>query len=93
MIISFGSKDTDRIWDGERVKSFSKELQDISRRKLRMLNSSQSIIDLQIPPSNRLEKLKGKYKDFYSIRINNKWRLIFKFKNGNAFEVEIIDYH
>jgi proteic killer suppression protein len=58
-----------------------------------MLNNSQNINDLQVPPSNKLEKLKGGYKEFYSIRINNQWRIIFKWSDGNAFEVEIIDYH
>lgn len=64
MIISFGDKDTHKIWHGERVKSFSTDIQDIARRKLRMLNSSQDINDLMVPPSNRLEKLKGKLKEF-----------------------------
>ncbi len=58
-----------------------------------MLNSSQSIIDLQIPPSNHLEKLKGELKDYYSIRINRQWRIIFKWDNGNCLHVEITDYH
>jgi proteic killer suppression protein len=58
-----------------------------------MLNNSQNIADLKIPPSNKLEKLKGGLREFYSIRINDKWRIIFKWNNGNAFEVEIIDYH
>jgi toxin HigB-1 len=93
MIISFGSKDTEKIWDGERVKKLPLEIQEIGRRKLRMLNNSQSIIDLKIPPSNRLEKLKGDMKDFYSIRINDQWRIVFKWNNGNAEDVEIIDYH
>ncbi len=93
MIISFGDKDTHKIWHGERVKSFSTDIQDIARRKLRMLNSSQDINDLMVPPSNRLEKLKGKLKEFYSIRVNNQWRIIFKWNNGNAELVEIIDYH
>ncbi len=93
MIISFGDKDTHKIWEGERVKGFSIEIQEISRRKLRMLNSSQDINDLMVPPSNRLEKLKGKLKEFYSIRVNNQWRIIFKWNNGNAELVEIIDYH
>lgn len=93
MIISFGSKETHKIWEGERVKSFSNEIQEIGRRKLRMLNNSQDINDLMIPPSNRLEKLKGNLKEFYSIRINNQWRIIFKWNNGNAEQVEIIDYH
>jgi proteic killer suppression protein len=58
-----------------------------------MLNNSVDINDLRIPPSNRLEKLSGNLKEFYSIRINNQWRIIFIWKNGNAGEVEIIDYH
>jgi proteic killer suppression protein len=65
----------------------------MARRKLRMLNNSQDLADLQIPPSNRLEKLKGNYKDFYSIRINGQWRIIFNWNNGNADQVEIVDYH
>ena len=93
MVASFGSKDTRKIWEGERVKSFSTEIQEIARRKLRMLNNSQDLNDLLIPPSNRLERLKGKLKEFHSIRINNQWRIIFKWNNGNAEEVEIIDYH
>lgn len=93
MIISFGNKETKKIWEGERVKGFSTEIQEIARRKLRMLNNSQDLNDLMIPPSNRLEKLKGSLKDFYSIRINNQWRIIFKWNNGNAEQVEIIDYH
>lgn len=93
MIVSFGDKDTKKIWDGERIKGLSTDLQETGRRKLRMLNNSQNLTDLQIPPSNRLEKLKGALKDFYSIRINNQWRIIFKWESGNASEVEIIDYH
>jgi len=93
MIVSFGSKETEKIWNGERVKKFPPEIQQIGRRKLRMLNNSQSIGDLTIPPSNRLEKLSGTLKDFYSIRINDQWRIIFKWENNQAKEVEIIDYH
>ncbi|MBL0048690.1 MAG: type II toxin-antitoxin system RelE/ParE family toxin [Bacteroidetes bacterium] len=93
MINSFGDKDSKKIWEGEREKGLSTEIQEIARRKLRMLNNSQDLNDLLIPPSNRLEKLKGNYKDFYSIRINNQWRIIFKWYNGNANEVKIIDYH
>lgn len=93
MIISFGDKETKKIWEGERVKSFATDIQETARRKLRMLNNSQGLTDLLIPPSNRLEKLKGNLKEFYSIRINNQWRIIFKWNNGNVQEVEIIDYH
>ena len=69
------------------------EVQSVGRRKLRMLNNSQDLADLRIPPANRLEKLSGKLKDFYSIRINKQWRIIFKWEAGNASEVEIVDYH
>ena len=93
MIISFGDKITEKIWNGIAVKKSSVEIQEIGRRKLRMLHNSIDINDLKIPPSNRLEKLKGNLKDFYSIRINNQWRIIFKWENNNAFEVEILDYH
>ncbi|MFM9051435.1 MAG: type II toxin-antitoxin system RelE/ParE family toxin [Bacteroidota bacterium] len=93
MIVSFGDKETRKIWDGERIKGLSSEIQEIARRKLRMLNNSQNLTDLTVPPSNKLEKLKGNIKDFYSIRINDQWRIIFKWKNGNADQVEIIDYH
>ncbi|MFN0032085.1 MAG: type II toxin-antitoxin system RelE/ParE family toxin [Flavobacteriales bacterium] len=93
MIVSFGDKETERIWLGERVKKYSGELQQTARRKLRMLNSSQDLTDLLIPPSNKLEKLKGNLKEYYSIRINNQWRIIFKWNDGRASEVQIIDYH
>ncbi|MFV8269054.1 type II toxin-antitoxin system RelE/ParE family toxin [Flavobacterium sp. GT2N3] len=93
MIISFGSKETEKIWNGIVVKKPSIEIQQIGRRKLRMLNNSQDLTDLRIPPSNRLEKLNGTLKDYYSIRINNQWRIIFIWKDENATEVEIIDYH
>lgn len=69
------------------------EVQNVGRRKLRMLNNSQDISDLKVPPSNQLEKLAGKLNEYYSIRINLQWRIIFNWDNGNASEVEIIDYH
>jgi len=93
MILTFGSKDTEKIWNGERAKRIPLEIQQIGRRKLRMLNNSQNITDLKVPPSNRLEKLSGKLKEFHSIRINDQWRIIFKWENNYASEVEIIDYH
>ena len=93
MIVSFGSKETEKIWNGEWLKKMPNEIQEIGRRKLRMLNNSQNIADLKIPPSNKLEKLGGPLKEFYSIRINDQWRIIFKWNNGNASEVKIFDYH
>jgi proteic killer suppression protein len=69
------------------------EIQAIGRRKLRMLNNSQNLNDLKIPPSNRLEKLSGTLKEYYSIRINDQWRIIFKWKENNSLDVTILDYH
>jgi len=91
MIVTFGSKDSEKIWNGDRVKKIPIEIQQTGRRKLRMINNSQNLSDLRIPPSNRLEKLKGS--DFYSIRINDQWRIVFRWIENNAHDVEIVDYH
>lgn len=93
MIKSFRSKETEKIWDGIRSANLPFEIQNIGRKKLRMLNNSFSTTDLKIPPSNRFEKLAGDLKDYYSIRINDQWRIIFKWYNGHSLEVEINDYH
>ncbi len=93
MIANFGNNETEKIWNGIVSKKLPREIQDVARRKLRMINNSVDVADLRIPPANRLEKLKGGLKEFYSIRINSQWRIIFRWENGNAFEVEIIDYH
>lgn len=91
MIVSFGSKDSEKIWNGDCVKNIPIEIQQIGRRKLRMINNSQNWSDLRIPPSNRLEKLQGS--DFYSIMINDQWRVVFRWIENNAHDVEIVDYH
>jgi len=93
MITSFGSKETEKIWNGDRVKNLPQEIQQIERRKLRMLNNSQNLIDLKVPPSNKLEKLSGKMSAFYSIRINDQWRIVFKWNDGNSSDVTVMDYH
>jgi toxin HigB-1 len=93
MIKSFGSNETEKIWDGTGTTRLPEVIQEISRRKLRMLNNSMDLKDLTIPPSNRLEKLKGDLKQFYSIRINDQWRIRFKWIKGDSYDVEIIDYH
>ena len=93
MITSFGSKETEKICNGDRVKNLPQEIQQIGRRKLRMLNNSQNLIDLKVPPSNKLEKLSGKMSAFYSIRINDQWRIVFKWDDGNSSDVTIMDYH
>ena len=93
MIANFKCKDTEKIWKREYSSCFSRDIQKKARRKLIMLDSASTLIDLRVPPSNRLEKLKGDREKYYSIRINNQWRICFSFKDGNAFEVEIVDYH
>lgn len=93
MILTFGDKNTELIWQGLRVKNLPLEIQNVGRRKLRMLNNSQTINDLRIPPSNRLEKLGGNLDGFYSIRVNDQWRIIFRWIEGQSEEVQIIDYH
>ncbi len=93
MISSFKTSETRKVWEGIWVKSIPGEILNVARRKLRMLNNAVNLIDLKVPPANRLEKLSGSMKDFYSIRINDHWRIIFKWSGGNASEVEIVDYH
>lgn len=93
MIISFGDNETEKIWKGTWVKKIPIEIQEMGRRKLRMLNNSASLNDLRIPPNNKLEKLTGNLKGYYSIRINDQWRIIFKWQKDNSSEVTIIDYH
>lgn len=93
MIISFGSKETEKIWQGDRVKKIPLIIQEVGRRKLRMINNAIDLSDLRIPPANRLEKLSGNLKSFYRVRINDQWRVVFKWDAGHASEVEIVDYH
>ena len=93
MILTLGDKDTESIWNGIRVKNMPLEIQNVGRRKLRMLNNAQTLNDLRIPPSNRLEKLSGNLDGFYSIRINDQWRIIFQWIEGQSDQVKIIDYH
>ena len=93
MIKSFADKEADKIWKGIQSRKFPASIQNVARRKLRMINNAQNIIDLRIPPANHLEKLSGNLEGFFSIRINKQWRIIFKWENDNAFEVQVIDYH
>jgi len=93
MIVSFGNKATAAIWAGMRSKQVPFVINNVARRKLRMINAATEIEDLRIPPGNRLESLGGKLKGYYSIRINLQWRIIFNWENGCAYNVQIIDYH
>ena len=92
MIKSFGDKETEKIWNGIKSRRLPIEIQNVARRKLRMINNSQNVVDLRIPPANHLEKLSGNLSGLYSIRINNQWRIIFKWENDNAFEVQILNF-
>jgi proteic killer suppression protein len=93
MIKAFDDMETEKIWNGIMSKKLPIEIQDIARRKLRMLNSAQDLSDLRIPPANKLEKLKVNLQEFYSIRLNNKLRIIFQWIGNDAYEVKIVDYH
>lgn len=92
MIHSFADKETEIIWEGKKSKVLPTEIQQVSRRKLRMINNAENMNDLRIPPANRLNKLKVKRNDFYSIRINYQWRIIFNWQSNNAENVQITDY-
>ena len=93
MIASFHDNETLKIWEGEFSRRLPTQIQTVARRKLRMLNNAQRIDDLGIPPQNRLEKLSGDREGQWSIRINDQWRVCFRFVDGDAYDVEITDYH
>lgn len=93
MIASFKDKEAERIWRGEFSKRLPREIQEVARRKLRMLNAAHAVQDLRIPPANRLEALKGNRSGQFSIRINDQWRICFRFSEGQASDIEIVDYH
>ena len=93
MIRSFRSKETEKVFQRIRSSRLPSDIQQVALRKLRMLDQSRSLIDLRVPPANRLEALKGKRWGQYSIRINDQWRICFRWENGDAYEVEIVDYH
>jgi proteic killer suppression protein len=93
MIRSFRDADAEAIWNQQPVKRFQLSFQRIVLRKLFLIARARDILDLRVPPSNRLEQLKGDRKGQYSIRINDRWRICFVWDNNNAYQVEIVDYH
>lgn len=93
LIIGFRSQATERIWRGLRSHRLPEDIQGVARRKLRYLNAARRLGDLRAPPGNRLEVLKGDRDGQHSIRINRQWRTCFRWSAGNAFDVEIVDYH
>jgi proteic killer suppression protein len=93
MIRSFSCKETERIWQGHTSRKFPRDIQDRAIRKLRQQDAAATIEDLRNPPGNRLEALKGKRAGQMSIRINDQWRICFRWSAGDAEDVEIVDYH
>ncbi len=93
MIESFKCSEIEKIFHRQFSKKLPHNIQKIAFRKLRMLNRSSTIQDLRIPPANKLEALSGDRKGQHSIRINDQWRICFRWKNENAYNVEIVDYH
>lgn len=92
MIRSFASRETERLYHREHVNRF-RAFERIALRKLRMLDAAAAVTDLRVPPGNRLEKLKGDREGQWSIRINEQWRICFRWEDGDVFGVEIVDYH
>lgn len=93
MIRSFADKETERLFNRRRSRKLPGNIQQGARRKLEILDAAEAIEDLMVPPGNRLEKLSGDRKGQHSIRINDQWRICFVWQNGDAFDVEIVDYH
>lgn len=93
MIKSFRDKEARLIWQGEVSSKLPLSIQQVARRKLRMLNSAQSLNDLRVPPANRLEALKGGRQGQHAVRINRQWRICFRWIDGHAHAVSIVDYH
>jgi proteic killer suppression protein len=93
VIRSFRSQETEKVWRGELSRRLPTDIQQVARRKLRMLNNAQALADLRVPPNNRLEALHGDRKGQYSIRINDQWPVCFRWQEGDAHDVEIVDYH
>ena len=93
MIRSFKDKEAEKIFERQRSRKLPSEIQQVALRKLRMLNRSQMLQELRVPPANRLERLSGDREGQYSIRINNQWRICFEWQDGDALNVEIVDYH
>ena len=93
MIRSFRCKETERVWQGQSSRKFPGDIQDRALRKLRQLDAAATVEDLRNPPGNRLEVLKGNRAGQMSVRINDQWRICFRWSAGDAVDVEIVDYH
>ena len=93
MIRSFGNKETEKLFGRQISRKLPRDIQRAGRRRLRVLDAAERLDDLRVPPGNRLEKLSGGRRGQHSIRINDQWRICFRWSRGDAYEVEIVDYH
>jgi proteic killer suppression protein len=93
MIVSFGDRETEKVWNGEYSRKLPASIQESALTKLRLLNAAVRLDNMLVPPGNRLEALKGDRKGQHSIRVNRQWRICFVWRGGNAHNVKIIDYH
>lgn len=93
MIQSFADKVTAAIFSGQEVRRLPQAVQETARRKLKLIDAAVSLESLRVPPGNRLEALRGDRKGHWSIRINDQWRICFRWERGDAFDVEVVDYH
>jgi proteic killer suppression protein len=93
MIRSFRARETEKVFRREGTRKLAPDVQRVAQRKLAMLDAAESLEDLRVPPGNRLEKLKGEREGQHSVRINARWRVCFRWKDGDAYDVEIVDYH
>jgi len=93
MIRSFKDREAERVFNRERSSKLPQDMQRVALRKLTMLDAAQNLADLRVPPGNRLEKLRGDREGQYSIRINDQYRVCFEWQDGDAYQVEIADYH
>ncbi len=93
MILSFGDKATENLFHRIPLTKVPADVQERAFARLVLIDAAESVLLLRVPPSNRLEALHGKLRGFWSIRVNTRWRIIFRFENGNAYDVEFIDYH
>jgi len=93
VIRSFGDRDAERLFERQRIKRLGPEVQRVALRKLRMLDAAVGLEDLRVPPGNRLERLRGDRAGQHSIRVNDRWRICFRWRNSDAYDIQIVDHH
>lgn len=93
MILTFRDKQTEKLFAGFRIPELPPDVARVAMRKLKLLHNATSLLDLRVPPGNRLEALKGNRQGQYSIRVNDQWRICFAWRDNNAYEAELVDYH